>query len=110
MKKLRFKYLQKKFYIWQDLEFLRTVRSNALVGDILFSSKKITKVEQEDWFQSVYSCDNDYHIWLIYHEQKKCPIGYVTIRIDSIIHRRLNFNYIISPEFNYIKCDKSIIN
>lgn len=110
MKRLRFKYLQKKFFIWQDMEFLRKVRSNELIGETLFSSKKITKIEQEEWFNSFYSQIEDYHIWLIYHEQKKCAIGYVMIKIDNIKHRRIEFNYIISPEFNYIKCDRAILN
>jgi RimJ/RimL family protein N-acetyltransferase len=110
LKKLRFKYVNKKCFIWQDLEFLRTVRSNSMICEMLFEDKKITRVEQEYWFNNIYCNEYDYHIWIIYHEQNKCAIGYVSIEIENIKHRRLKFNYIISPEFNYIRCDKSIIN
>lgn len=105
---LRFKYFQKKYFIWQDSEFIRDVRNNAIISKTKFECRKITAIEQEDWFTE-YSKKDNYHIWIIYDEDSKRPIGYLTIEIESIKHRRIRFDYNILPKFDYLKADKKVI-
>lgn len=109
MSKLRFKYLFKDHFSWQDSEFIRKVRSHPLVNLNKLTTKKLTRVEQEFWFENDYAKNDDYKIWLVYDESRGCAIGYIQFWVDSLIHKRCRFDYTISPEFSYAKYDNRII-
>ena len=109
MNDLRFKYFDKDNFNVQCSEFLRAVRSHPDIVANVFHSKKITRVEQEYWYENDYSKNIDWKIYIIYDQNLNCPIGYVNLNIDSILHRRCQFDYQVSPEFFYRKYDKRII-
>ena len=103
--KLRFKNFYKDHFSWQDSEFIRNVRSHPDTNKILFESKKITRVEQEYWYNNEYCKNENYMIWIAYDEERKCPIAYTQFFVESYVHRRIKFNYVISPEFYYFLQD-----
>lgn len=109
---LRLKYLYKQSCSWQNLEFLRNTRSHPSIIKNVFHTKKITRIEQENWYTEDYCTDPNYMIWLVYDENKQVPIAYIQYHIESLIHRRCNVGYVISPEFSCISnvYDKKIIN
>ncbi len=109
---LRLKYLYKDNCSWQNLEFLRNTRSHPAILENVFHTKKITRIEQEDWYENEYCTDMNYKIWLVYDDDKQTPIGYIQYHVESLIHRRCNVGYVISPEYSCLtdKYDKKVIN
>ena len=110
---LRFKYFfkgdGKNDYNWMDSEFVRQLRSHPKVNQFLFQNKNITRIEQEYWWENEYSKNNNWHIWIVYDEGLECPIGYINTHIDSIMHRRCQTDYVISPEFDETKYETKIV-
>lgn len=99
MNQLRFKSVLKNVFIWQDSEFLRVTRSHPDVVSSLFHSKKITKIEQEEWYEGVYQQDPNFRIYIAFNTKFSKPVGYVQFHIDSLIHRRCEVGYVVSPNF-----------
>lgn len=95
---IRFKYLYKNDISFPDTEFIRNVRSHPSTLCQVFHQKKVTRVEQEEWFERVYSQQSDYHIWLAYDEKRSAPFGYIQVTVDSLIHRRVQLYWVPSPE------------
>jgi RimJ/RimL family protein N-acetyltransferase len=95
---IRFKYLYKDDISWSDTEFLRNTRSHPVTLANVFHQKKITRIEQEEWFIDVYSSNSDYHIWLAYDDKWSIPVGYIQMWVDSILHRRAQLYWVPSPE------------
>lgn len=106
---IRFKYLFKNGYSWQNLEFLRMARSHPANVKFLFHTKLITRVEQEWWYENEYCKDPNYKIWIAYDEKSNEQIAYVQYHIESLIHRRCTAGYVMSPEC-YGKYDKRILS
>lgn len=98
--KLRFKYFYKDNFNWMDSEFIRKTRSDELIYKNLFITKKITRIEQEHWFEKEYSQDKNWHLWIAYDEDLSVPVSYISIKIDSIIHKRVHFNYVMPNSFS----------
>lgn len=97
--KLRFKFFAKKQFSWQNSEFLRTTRSHPKVIENLFHNKKITRVEQEQWYWENYSINPDFLIYIVYDENVFDSVGYIQFHIDSIIHRRCEVGYVVHPMY-----------
>ncbi len=97
MTSLRFKYFYKDLLNWRESEFLRVSRSHPLVLKGLFDNKKITKPEQEEWFEKSYSVDPDKKIWIAYDEEIHEPVGYIQYTIESLAHRRCEVGYVVHP-------------
>jgi RimJ/RimL family protein N-acetyltransferase len=95
---IRLKFLHRDDISWADTEFIRTVRSHPLILDQVFHQKKITRVEQEDWFTHIYSRQPEYRIWLAYDSNRSAPFGYIQSWVDSIPHRRVQLYWIPSPD------------
>jgi diamine N-acetyltransferase len=109
---LRFKMFHKgkiDTYNWVDSEFVRTLRSHPKINKNLFQTKNITRIEQEYWWENDYSKNQNWKIWIIYDEKLECAIGYLNIKIDSIMHGRIQFDYVISPDYNESKYFNRII-
>jgi hypothetical protein len=110
---LRYKYFVKGdksiSYNHLDNEFLRQLRSHPKVNKFLFQDKNITRIEQEYWWENEYSNNDSWKIWIVYDEYIERPIGYINTKIDSIIHRRCQTDYVISPEFDEAKYENKII-
>lgn len=109
---LRFKQFYKGemgTYNYIDSEYIRTLRSHPKVNKELFETCNITRIEQEYWWENIYSKNNNKTIWLVYDEKLECPIGYISINADSLIHRRCQFDYVVSPEHNIEKYETRII-
>lgn len=108
---LRLKYLYKDNCSWQNLEFLRNTRSHPNIIENVFHSKKITRTEQEEWYENDYSTDPNYMIWIVYDDDKQSPIAYIQYHLESLIHRRCNVGYVISPEYSCVSnnYDKKVI-
>ena len=94
---LRFKYFYKDMFNWKESEFLRNTRSHPFVVKNLLSSKTVTRVEQEEWFEKDYCQNPDKKIWIAYDEEIHSPIGYIQYTIDSVIHKRCEVGYVIHP-------------
>ncbi len=106
---LRFKYLYKDGCSWQNLEFLRETRSHPYVVKNCFHSKQITRIEQEWWYENEYSKDENHKIYVAYDDKMECPVGYVQYKIESVIHRRCNVNYVVAYQFIDYKFDSKLI-
>lgn len=100
---LKLKFLFKDGCSWQTNEFLRETRSHPRTLENIFHTKKITRIEQEEWYEKEYCVDKNYLIWLVYDESKDAPVAYIQNRIESLIHKRCSFGYVIAPEHNIIK-------
>lgn len=100
---LRLKFLYKTNCSWQNFEFLRITRSNPNIDKYLFHTKKITRIEQENWYYETYAKDPNFLIWFVYDIEMQVPIGYVQYHIESLIHRRCSVGYVIAPEFSIMK-------
>jgi len=107
---LRMKFIFKTSCTWQNLEFLRETRSHPEVMKYLFHTKKITRIEQENWYDE-YKLNHNHLMWIVYDDQSNSPIAYIQYHIDSLLHRRCTAGYVIAPEFNYCakKYDTNII-
>ena len=99
MSDLRFKPFYKNTFNWQESEFLRNTRSHPLVAENLFEDRKITKTQQEEWFNEIYSKNLNFQIVIAYDEEISAPVGYIQFHIDSLIHRRCEVGYVVHPEF-----------
>lgn len=107
--KLRFKFFAKKQFSWQNSEFLRQTRSHPFVIENLFHSKKITTIEQEQWYWDVYSNDLDFSIYIVYDEEIQTSIGYVQFHLESILHRRCEVGYVVHPSYQNMGYGSEII-
>jgi RimJ/RimL family protein N-acetyltransferase len=107
--KLRFKYLHKGVFNWQNIEFVREVRSDVKNDDNVLMPKRLTRVEQEQWFWDEYSKIPDWKIWVVYDESLNSPIGYVHYSIDNLYHRRCEVKHLISSRYNRLKYDSAVI-
>jgi RimJ/RimL family protein N-acetyltransferase len=106
---LRFKYLFKDEFNWQNIEFLKNTRNHPEIMKTRFHNRKLTRIDQEDWFYNTYSPDLNYKIWIAYSEEKSCPVGYIQYKIDSLVHRRCQVKYAIAPEFSGCGYGKKIV-
>lgn len=108
---LRYKYIWKDFYNWQNLEFMRKTRNHPKVMEQVFTGKKISSpIEQEEWFNEVYSQNPDHHAWTVYDSKIMSPIGYIQMKLESAQHHRANTGIIIHPDYSDIGNEEKILS
>lgn len=107
--RLRFKKFHKDAFNYLESEFIRNTRNSPQVLNSVLHQKKITKIEQEEWYENVYNKDNNWWIYLAYDVENGFPVSYINFKIDSIIHRRMNFDFFIPYEYIKNKYEKNII-
>lgn len=95
--KLNFHYFHKAALNAKFCEFLRETRSHSKVVECLFSSKRITRTEQENWYIHIYKPDRLYKIFIATTKNNSEPVGYVNFIIDSPQNRRCEVGYKVHP-------------
>lgn len=98
MAKLKYEYFVKSSLKSTASEFLRTTRCHPSVNKYLFEDKKISREEQESWYE-LYSKDLNIYIHLVIEKKSGLYIGYVTLKIKSLYHRRCEVGFVVHPDF-----------
>jgi len=89
-------------------EFIRITRSHPKVREGLLKDTRITRIQQEEWYNEVYSKDEDFEIYVI-KALDGDKVGYVQFHYDWH-HRSCEVGFVIHPDYQGCGYGKNATN
>jgi len=97
---MELKHIAKDLFVLRHLEFYRQTKSHPVAMRHLFTDRKITEIENEDWYANEYSKKNKYDAYIAHVLGTEKELGIVELIIDSLYHGTIKLDVNVIPEFD----------